>query len=214
MSLTLCGYIIPRVSRLLVAGAGALIALCVFASASQASSGPSGSGTARTTCSYPKATQVFSQWGDDAYYELAPDGGFEAGGTGWAFGSGAGLVSGNESMYLNGSADQSSLSLPYRGTATSPPFCVDANTPVFRFMALNSGDDHAKLRVTVTYALTQGTKSRITELRTGNSWTATEPLQLDTDGESERVARISFTPSEAGGQWLLDDVYIDPFARR
>ena len=30
----------------------------------------------------------------------------------------------------------------------------------------------------------------------------------------ERVARISFTPQEKNGEWLVDDLYIDPFARR
>jgi hypothetical protein len=212
MSISLSGYrVFPR---MLLAVAVAVAGLCAFASASRASSGPSSTASAKTACAYPNATQAFSQWGDDAYYELAPDGGFEAGGTGWTFGTGAGLVSGNETAYLNDTADQNSLRLPYGGTATSPRFCVDASTPVFRFMTLNSGDDHAKLRVTVTYELAKGSKTRVTELRAGQDWTATQPLQLDTDGESERVARISFTPSEAGGQWLLDDVYIDPFARR
>ena len=36
-----------------------------------------------SNCSYPAATQVFSQWKDQGYYELAPEGGFEGGGTGW-----------------------------------------------------------------------------------------------------------------------------------
>ena len=43
---------------------------------------------------------MFTQWGDDGYYELAPDGGFEKGGTGWDFSGGAKIVAGNESEYL------------------------------------------------------------------------------------------------------------------
>jgi hypothetical protein len=199
MSISLSGYRFPRV---LLAVATTVVGLCAFASSSQAA------------CNYPDAEQVFSQWGDNGYYELAPDGGFEGGGSGWAFGGGAALVAANESEYLNEATDQSSLSLPYRGTATSPRFCVDRDTPTFRFMTLNAGDDHAKLRVTVSYETGREIKTRITELRAGDEWQPTEPLQLDSDSKVEWAARISFTPSESGGQWLLDDLFIDPFARR
>ena len=93
---------------MLLAVAGAVVGLCAFASASQAA------------CSYPDAEQVFSQWGDSSYYELAPDGGFEEGGTGWTFTGGAALVAGNETEYLNGDADETSLSLPYGAVGDQP----------------------------------------------------------------------------------------------
>src|SRR4051812_20882012 len=63
-------------------------------------------------CSYSGAKQAFSQWGDRSNYVLAPDGGFEAGGSGWSLSSGATVVAGNESYYLNGTGDSKSLSLP------------------------------------------------------------------------------------------------------
>lgn len=187
--------------RCLLATVAAVLGIAAFSSAAQAA------------CNYPDAEQAFSKWGDSRYYELAPDGGFEEGGTGWTFLGGAHLVAGNESEYLNGDEDDTSLSLPYRGVAVSPRVCVDQNTPVFRLMALNGGNEDAKLRVTVTYEL-PSFKIRTTDIRASNSWEPTDPLQFDTDGDRERVARISFTPKDAGGQWLVDDLYIDPFSRR
>ena len=188
------------VMRFLLATVAAVLGLAAFSSAAQA-------------CSYPDAEQVFAKWGDSDYYELAPDGGFEEGGLGWTFTNGAEVVAGNESEYLNGSEDETSLWLPYRGVATSPKVCVDETTPHFRLMALNGGDDGAKLRVTVTY---EGPNARIrsTDIRAEGEWEPTDPLKLEADGLRERVARISFTPKDDEGDWLIDDLYIDPWARR
>ena len=198
MSITVTRF---PVMRCLLATVAVVLGIAAFSSAAQAA------------CNYPDAEQVFSKWGDSRYYEeLAPDGGFEEGGTGWTFLGGAHLVAGNESEYLNGD-DDTSLSLPYRGVAVSPRVCVDQNTPVFRPMALNGGNEDAKLRVIVTYELPYF-KIRSTDIRASDAWEPTDPLQFDTDGDRERVARISFTPKDAGGQWLVDDLYIDPFARR
>jgi hypothetical protein len=198
MSITVMRF---PIMRCLLATVVAVLGLAAFSSVAQA------------TCNYPDAEQVFSKWGDTRYYELAPDGGFEEGGTGWTFLGGAHLVAGNESEYLNGEEDDTSLSLPYRGLAVSPRVCVDQNTPVFRLMALNGGYEYSKLRVVVTYELPYF-KIRATDILAGDAWAPTAPLQLDTDGDRERVARISFTPRDDDGEWLVDDIFIDPFARR
>jgi hypothetical protein len=189
-----------RIRSALLALTVAAIGLCASASASQAA------------CNYPDAEQVFTKWGDDGYYELAPDGGFEEGGTGWTFTGGAELVNGNETEYLNGGEDNTSLSLPYRGSATSPRVCVDENTPVFRLMTLNGGAQQAKLRVIITYE-SPTLKTRNTDIRADDEWAPTAPLQFDVEGAQERVARITLTPREGTGDWLVDDLYIDPWAR-
>jgi hypothetical protein len=170
-------------------------------------------GTAQAACSYPDAEQVFAAWQDEGYYQLAPDGGLEEGGNGWTLAGGAALVAGNETSYLNSPNDAYSLSIPFGGSATSPRVCVDANTPTFRLMAVNSGSESSKLRVTVTYELATGTKTRSNDVRAEDEWEPTKPLQLDVDGEVERVARISFAPRDEKGTWQVDDLYIDPFAR-
>jgi hypothetical protein len=169
---------------------------------------------AQAACSYPDAEQVFAAWQDEGYYQLAPDGGLEEGGTGWTLAGGAELVAGNEDHHLNSPEDATSLSIPYGGSATSPRVCVDANTPVFRLLALNAGSESSKLRVTVIYELSNEVKTRNSDVRAEDEWEPTKPLQLDVDGEVERVARISFAPRDDKGIWQVDDLYIDPFARR
>ena len=199
MSLSRDGF---PIRRLLLAAMGALLALSAFASAAQAA------------CSYPDAEQVFAAWKDEGYYQLAPDGGLEEGGTGWSLEGGAALVEGNEDHFLNSPDDAISLSIPYGGSATSPRVCVDDTTPLFRLMALNAGSPSSKLQVTVIYELPEGETSRDTDVKADQEWEPTKPLQLETDGEAERVARISFTPGDDKGVWQVDDLYIDPFARR
>ena len=167
---------------------------------------------AQAACSYPDAEQVFSKWGDPRFYELAPDGGLEEGGTGWDLAGGAALVAENEDSYLNDAADETSLSIPYGGSATSPTVCVDDTTPVFRLMARNAGDEKSKLIVTVTYLDSE--KSRTDDVRADDGWEPTEAMKLETKGTVERAARISFAPKDEKGAWQVDDLFIDPFSRR
>ena len=165
-------------------------------------------------CSYPNAAQVFAPWKDQGYYELAPDGGLEGGGTGWTLTGGAKLVAANESHFLNGAEDDTAIQLPFGGTATSPPVCVDETTPDFRVMTENIGTKGSKLRVMVTYELANGPKTQQTDAPPADKgWEPTPPLQLQTDGEAERVARITFTAKDPKGEYLVDDLYVDPFAR-
>src|SRR4051794_7414887 len=64
---------------------------------------------AQATCDNPPSTAVFSQFNDRRTYFPVPDGGFEAGATGWTL-DGASVVDGNETFNLGGAADAKSLS--------------------------------------------------------------------------------------------------------
>jgi hypothetical protein len=90
-----------------------------------------------SSCGNPESSKVFSQFGDQKSYFLAPDGGFEAGGDGWGL-DGSSVVDGNESFNLNGADDSKSLSLPSGSSATSPAVCVTRKHPQFRFVAKHS----------------------------------------------------------------------------
>jgi hypothetical protein len=189
-----------------LAALGVWLALMIVAAAAHAS------------CSYPNAEQVFAEYGDNAYYELAPDGGLEGGGTGWEFTGDAELITGDETSTEFDSADQVELSIPYGATAISPRFCVDETTPHFRLMTINSGKKDTRLKVRVLYEYLKDdelrTDSKNYDIRSASSWGPSQALELKTDHGQERVARISFTPKEREGAWLIDDLYIDPFARR
>lgn len=172
-------------------------------------------------CDYRGAKQVFKPWGDNHFYVLAPDGGFEAGGAGWALSGGATTVAGNESFYLHDSADQRSLSLPAGSSAVSPSICMSLDTPIFRLLARNTGDPSAGLRVEATYKLLGLVRTKtVSTVRAGAAWAPSQQmstvLTLSTIVGTliPSAIQIKITPVGSGGQWQVDDVYIDPFARR
>lgn len=185
----------------------ALLALAVFATSSQA-------------CSYSGAETVFSPWGDQRHYVLAPDGGFEAGGPDWQLNRGAAVVGGNESYYLNDAGDSKSLSLPPGSSAVSPPVCMAIDTPSFRLVARNGGDPSSKLRVEAVYKLLGLVRTKtVATLSAGSTWAPTQSvstvLTLSTVVGTliPSAIEIRFTPLDSSGQWQVDDVYIDPFRR-
>src|ERR1044072_7837123 len=125
----------------------ALLALAVFAGAAQA-------------CSYSGAKTVFSPWGDQHNYVLAPDGGFEAGGSGWQLSRGATAVGGNESYYLKDAGGPNSLSPP------APPPARPA--------ARNSGTPSSQWRGEASYKLLGLVRTKTAgTIRAGSTWAPT-----------------------------------------
>ena len=198
-----------RRSRAKSAGAAAvaLLALAAFAGSAQA-------------CSYSGAQQVFKPWGDQHSYVLASDGGFEAGGAGWSLTGGAKAVAGNESYKLGGAGDSRSLSLPAGSSAVSPAICMSIDTPVFRMFARNTGDPSSQLRVEATYKLLGLVQTKVVNnVTAGSSWTPTQ--QMSTVLTLSTIVgtlipssiQVRITPLDRKGNWQVDDLYVDPFAR-
>jgi hypothetical protein len=200
------------ISRRRIASLAATAALLLAVGASSAQA-----------CSYTGAKQVYSPWQDGRNYVLAPDGGFESGASGWTLRNGAGAVPGNESFYIHGSADASSLSLPVGSTATSPPICVALDTPSFRLMARNTGDPSSRLLVTASYKLLGINLVQTKVLNTvqaGRQWAPAQPMSVVLGLSTvfgtlvPSSYQINVTPLDALGEWQVDDLYIDPFSRR
>ncbi len=186
----------------------ALLALAVTAAGAQA-------------CTYSGAETVFSPWGDGHSYVLAPDGGFESGGTGWSLRNGAQTVAGNESYYLNESTDSRSLSLPTGSTAISPPICMSLDTPIFRMLARNTGDPTSRLGVEAVYKLLGLVQTKtVSRVAAGSAWIPTQ--QMSTVLTLSTIVgtlipssiQIRIFPLDGRGKWQVDDLFIDPFARR
>jgi hypothetical protein len=178
-----------------------------------------GAGAAQA-CNYTGAQQVFKPWGDQHSYVLAPDGGFEAGGQGWSLGGGGKTVAENEPFHLNDAGDSHSLALPAGSTAVSPPICMSLDTPMFRLMARNGGDPSSGLRVEATYALLGLVRTKtVSTVYGSSSWAPSQQmstvLSLSTIVGTviPSAIQIRITPLGSGGQWQVDDLYIDPFAR-
>jgi hypothetical protein len=201
---------VKSMRKLITVFAAALALSAVTASAAQA-----------VTCGYTGAEQVFRPWGDLSFYVLAPDGGFENGGSGWALNGGATAVDGNESFYLNDAADTKSLALPAGSSAVSPSVCMSIDTPTFRLLARNTGDPSSYLRVEASYVLLGLLRTKtLSTVKAGPTWapaqTMSTVLTLSTivGTLTPSAIKIKITPVGSGGQWQIDDLYIDPFARR
>lgn len=202
--------IYPTGARAKLAAVAAISLVALLVSAGSASA-----------CSYSGAEQKFGPWGDRHSYVLAPDGGFESGGTGWALSGGASVVAGNESYYLNGASDSRSLSLPPGSSAVSPPICMSLDTPMFRMFARNGADPSSRLRVEAVYRLLGLVRTKdVSRVSAGASWAPTQ--QMSTVLTLSTIVgtlipssiQIRITPLDGRGAWQVDDLYIDPFSRR
>ena len=198
----------------------ALAAFAVAAPLAGARGGDDADKPADPGCGNPTGTKVFEQFRDRRLYFLAPDGGFEAGAAGWSL-DGASVVDGNESFNLGGAADSKSLALPAGSSATSPEFCIEKGHPIFRFVARRtSGGKKARLKVTVVYVNGKGKKTtrRAGKLRGGEAWKPTKKLAFAMGrafGKRRKSGdvKLKFAPI-GNADWQIDDVYIDPRARR
>jgi hypothetical protein len=172
------------------------------------------------TCPVSAYEQPFAPWLDPANYVLAPNGGLESGAVGWSLEGGASVVAENESFYVHGARDTSSLSLPSGSAATTSGMCVDATSPDLRLFVRNSGSLLSTLKVEVLYtdALGQSRALTVALLAAGSTWQPTLPVllfanltapPLVTDGMTSVAFR--FTPQGSWSGWKIDDLYVDPF---
>jgi hypothetical protein len=164
-------------------------------------------------------SKPFTPWGDTNDYAAAPGGDFESVLlNGWS-GLGSSVVAGNEPWQIGGASDSRSLRIPGKVAVRSPQMCIDASYPFFRFFAKNVGAA-GSLDVAVSYLdrnLRTVTADAGTLRSDGAGWIVSDPMKIGVDfgaapGAAAPVA-FSFTAS-AGSDWRLDDLSIDPFARR
>src|SRR3954447_2910362 len=168
-----------------------------------------GATNAFASCSYPSDGQTFSQWGDLSTYVAAPGGTFEDGAAGWNL-SGADVVDGNESFFLNDSSDSKSLLISDGGSATSPAACVDRTYPTFRFMVRNTGSRLGILKVDVIYRDVLDTKLKLKTIgfaMAGQSWSPSL-VQLLVLGQlaktgDESYVQFRFTPVGWGASFQI-----------
>ncbi len=202
----------PHLSIVAVVAALAALALPAAAQAGPlVASAPS--------CDEQQLSQPFLPWADPASYTLDRGGDFEAGGGGWMLTGGASVVAGNESFKVGGDSDSSSLSLPPGSSATSSTICVGLEHPDLRFFVRNTGSVLGSLRVDVLFEDASGAVRSlpIGSATAGSRWQPTLPMPVVANllpllpGEHTPVA-FRFTPQ--GGNWSIDDVYVDPYRAR
>jgi hypothetical protein len=173
-------------------------------------------------CAGQTESQPFAQFGDQNDYTLVPGGNFEGSLTPWSLSGGARIAAGNESYDVGGAGDAASLSLPSGSSATSPFLCTDIYHPTARLFARNTGAPTSRLTVYVTYPTLIGlmTTVKVGTITASSSWA---PTPVDSLGLNNLLATLNllgktevafrFVPADKTGNWSIDDVYLDPYAR-
>jgi hypothetical protein len=90
-------------------------------------------------CPSTATSQPFAPWGDTNDYSLAPGGAFSGNTTTWSLSNGADLVKGGEPWNVSGIDAPASVRLTAGASTQSPPICVDATDPSFRFFGTTGG---------------------------------------------------------------------------
>ncbi len=171
-------------------------------------------------CDAQELSQPFAPWLDPASYTLAPDGGFEDGGSSWDLAGGSTVVSGNEPYHVRDRGDSNSLKVTSGSSATSSAMCVGIEHPTLRFFARNSGSPRSTLGVNVKFEDAFGNVHSlpIGVVNSNGSWQPTLPMVIGVNllpllpGERTAVA-FEITAYGMGGDWRIDDVYVDPYRR-
>jgi hypothetical protein len=187
-----------------------VVAVCVLSLGAPASAG------AFAACPAQPLAQVFLPWGDQSWYGLVPDGGMEAREGAWRLSGPAAFAGPNEPFFVRSRGDLWSLSLPAGASGASAPTCIELGHPTLRFFLRNAGAATARLEVSVEYVDPAGIprSQRIAMLAGSSTWAPTPILpilvNLTSPLTAQRVA-LRFTPS--GGNWQIDDVFVDPYGK-
>jgi hypothetical protein len=162
-------------------------------------------------CPVTPTSKSFSRFGDYNEYFLAPGGAFN---TVWAQRTGwPSLMSGLGALNIAGGV--TSLHLARGESVTSPKLCVDRTMPHLRFMA--GQQDWSSLEVTVRhYEDAQLIDSFTTTLDPAahyDEWAPTRNLAMHTGEIPAGESRSATVTIKSNGDWVVDDVYIDPYRR-
>jgi hypothetical protein len=159
---------------------------------------------------YRDISRPFTPWGDSALYFLAPNGDFADGAAGWQGGEAvqdSSPLSGGNALHL-GDGDR----------VMSPGVCVGLDTPTMRFFARNAGDPDGELDVNVRFETLLGLTLTlpIGTVRGDSEWAPSPTLPIVANllgviGGSRTPVAFRFRAQ--GGDWLIDDLYVDPYGK-
>jgi hypothetical protein len=192
--------------------AGVLIVSAIAGTASAGAALINSGSCPATTLGHP-----FAAWGDFSSYEAVPGGSFEGSLAGWSLAGGATRTAGSEPYGVTGGIGRSSLLLPAGASAQSPPVCVDASHPTFRFFARNNSL-LAAVAVQVVYPTLLGPVALpLGAAALSSTWRPTLPMLTGSlagallNGGTTQLS-LRFTALLGTSQ--IDDVFVDPRGTR
>ena len=196
-----------------ITATGLIAAIALLATPAAASAGPLVASA--TDCGDQQMAQTFAPWVDPMYYTPLAGGSFEDGTDAWELDGGAAAVAGNESFDVGDPADSQALRLPAGSSATSPTICVGLDHPTLRLFARRAAGLGTAVNVDVLFedALGNVQSLQIGAIAGSLGWQPTAPMAIGANllallpGELTPV-RFRLTPT--GGDWRIDDVYVDP----
>jgi hypothetical protein len=169
-----------------------------------------------SACDNSALSQPFSPWADFNSYKLAPGGDFEGSLAGWSLQGDAQQVNANEPYDVTGSVGSSSLSLSRGAVATSPPTCVNAAYPTFRFFA-RTDTPGSTVAVSVVYNTWLGQVTiPVGVVALSGDWAPTLPmttLSAVTGALMGGSANVQLRFTALTGTSQIDDVFVDPWHR-
>jgi hypothetical protein len=169
------------------------------------------------TCPATNLSHPFAAWGDSSSYELVPGGSFEGSLAGWSLSGGAARTTGSEPYAATGTVGQSSLLLPAGASAQSPPVCVDASNPTFRFFVHNNSLP-ASVAVQVVYPTLLGPVALpLGAAALSPTWGPTLPMLTGSLAGAllnGGTTQLSLRFTALLGTSRIDDVFVDPRGTR
>ena len=198
----------------------AALSACAAIAATAALASPAHAGVltkSATDCGDPQLTQPFKRWLDYSNYKLVDNGTFEDGTAGWNLTGGARVVNGTATQRVSGDGSKS-LVLPAGATATTPPVCVGLNEPTLRYFARKNSGLLSTLTVSVQVQLQLGVWVTLpVGVDLGGAWHPSLPHLVVANllpllPPDMTAVRFKFAPI-LGGEWQIDDVYVDPRAK-
>jgi hypothetical protein len=174
------------------------------------------------SCDNGATSQPFAQFGDDNSYFLAPGGNFESGAAGWSLG-GARVVGDQEPWRVAGDNGSHALSIGAGRSVVSPTVCLGLEHPTMRFFAHRSGGGLlGGLSQLVVTARVETSLGLVVEVPVGTVTTLTNGVQWNrTPTQVVLASLLPLLPGEhtpvqfrftavGTGDWVIDDVFVDP----
>jgi hypothetical protein len=169
-----------------------------------------------SSCPTAPSSQVFSRFGDQAFYSLVHGGSFDGPLGGWSL-SGASVVPGTQPLLATPGTQL--LKVSPGGEVVSPTFCLSNDLPTWRFVLQSAGNQAGSaLNVWAQWTDQNGNTAQVplTAL-SGDGYSSWAPSPVLTAGSglpdgATVNAQLVFSATP-GDSWNVDDVYIDPYAR-
>jgi hypothetical protein len=171
-------------------------------------------------CDGQVLSKPFARWLDPMSYTLVPGGSLEDGAAGWKLSGGARVVAGNEPWQVADDGGTASLRLPAGSSAVTAPICVGLEHPTLRLFARKNSGLLSVMAVSARVPLQGGGTLELPfgVVAAGAKWAPTLPMLFVANalpilpGQYTPVS-FRFTPL-LGGDWQIDDVYVDPYRAR